>query len=180
MPRNTVPRATHGSPHERISIRDAEDVDLAAMVAILNQEIAASPFVYADEAVTLDERREWLAAHRAGDMPVLVAVDGALLGWASLSPYRPSNGYRFTAEASVYVGESARRRGVAAALLTALFDAPESRRFHAFVASIDAENSPSLALFERFEFSEAARLPDVGRKFDGWRTQLLLLRKRSG
>lgn len=175
MTRHAVSRVAD----ERISIRGAEDADLAAMVTILNREIAASPFVYAEEAATLDDRREWLAEHRAGDMPVLVAVDAALLGWASLSPYRTSSGYRFTAEASVYVAESVRRRGVAAALLTALFDAPESHRFHAFVASIDAENSPSLALFERFGFREAARLPDVGRKFDGWRTQLLLLKTRS-
>lgn len=65
---------------------------------------------------------------------------------------------------------------MAAALLTALFDAPQARRFHAFVASIDAENAPSITLFERFGFREAARLPDVGRKFDGWRTQLLFLK----
>lgn len=165
--------------HAGINIRDATDADLPTMAAILNHEIVVSPFVYAEEEVRLDERREWLAAHRAGDLPVLVATDETLLGWASLSPYRPSSGYRFTAEASVYVAESARRRGVAAQLLTALFDAPASLRFHAFVASIDADNSPSVALFEAFGFSEAARLPDVGRKFDTWRTQLLLLRLRS-
>jgi phosphinothricin acetyltransferase len=148
------------------------------MAAILNHEIAVSPFVYAEEAVTLDERREWLAAHRSADMPVLVATDGAVLGWASLSPYRSSSGYRFTAEASVYVAEWARRRGVAAQLLTALFDAPASHGFHAIVASIDAENSASVALFEAFGFSEAARLQEVGRKFEAWRTQLLFLRRR--
>ena len=162
-----------------ISIRDAKDADLLGMAEILNHEIAVSPYVYAEEAVTLDERRAWLGEHRANNMPVLVATDGALLGWASLSPYRSSSGYRFTAEASVYVAESARRRGVAVQLLTALFDSRASLRFHAVVASIDAENSASLALFEGFGFSEAARLPDVGRKFDAWRTQLLLLRRRS-
>lgn len=174
-------RGVHSMTSEarRISIRDAQDADLPAMAAILNHEIAVSPFVYAEEPVTLDERREWLAKHRSADMPVLVATDAELLGWASLSPYRASSGYRFTAEASVYVAESARRRGVAAKLLLALFDAPASRRFHAFVASIDAENSPSVALFETFGFSEAARLPEVGRKFDVWRTQLLLFRHRT-
>jgi phosphinothricin acetyltransferase len=170
----------HGpKAEERISIRNAEEADLSAMAAILNHEIEVSPFVYAEEAVTVEERRGWLAAHHSGEMPVLVASDGAILGWASLSPYRPSSGYRFTAEASVYVAEWARRRGVAARLLSAVFDTPAARRFHAFVASIDAENSPSVALFEAFGFSEAARLPDVGRKFDAWRTQLLFLKQRN-
>jgi L-amino acid N-acyltransferase len=165
-----------------IRIRDAANADLPAMAAILNEEIAASAFVYAEDPVTVDERRVWLAAHRAGDFPVLVAVDAATpdtpLGWASLSPYRTSSGYRFTAEASVYVARSARRRGAAAGLLGSLIDAPAAQRFHAIAASIDAENAPSIALFERFGFSEAARLPEVGLKFDEWRTQLLYLRVR--
>lgn len=175
MQHNDVRSETSEARRGQIRIRSAEEDDLPAMTAILNHEIAVSPFVYAEEAVALEERLAWLAEHRTGNMPVLVATDDELLGWASLSPYRASSGYRFTAEASVYVAESARRRGVAAQLLTALFDAPAARRFHAFVASIDAENAPSIALFERFGFSEAARLPEVGRKFGAWRTHLLLL-----
>ena len=160
-----------------IGVREAADADLPAMAAILNQEIAASPFVYAEEPVTLDERRAWLDEHRAAGLPVLVAAErDVLLGWASLSPYRASSGYRFTAEPSVYVAHAARRRGVGAVLLDALVEAPAARQFHAFVASIDAENAPSIALFERFGFSESARLREVGRKFGEWRTQLLYLR----
>ena len=47
---------------------------------------------------------------------------------------------------------------------------------HAIVASIDSENAPSIALFERFGYVEAARPTEVGRKFDRWRTQLLLIK----
>jgi phosphinothricin acetyltransferase len=163
-----------------IGIRDATNADLSTVAAILNHEIAASPFVYAEEAVTLDERREWLDAHRLAGLPVLVAVENdggrGVVGWASLSPYRASSGYRATVEASVYIDGAARGRGVGSILLGALLGAPASRELHAFVASIDAENAPSLALFERFGFREAARLPEVGRKFGLWRTQLLLLR----
>jgi phosphinothricin acetyltransferase len=166
-----------------VSIRDAASADLPELAAILNHEIAASPFVYMDEPVTLDERHTWLDEHRSSGLPVLVATDDAapesLLGWASLSPYRASSGYRFTAEASIYVARSARGRGVGAALLGALLDASASCAFHALVASIDADNAPSIALFERFGFSEAARLRDVGRKFDRWRTQILYLRVES-
>ena len=184
VPRDAFPSLTRMTGNgAEIGIRDASNADLPAMAAILNDEIAASAFVYAEDPVTVDERRAWLASHRAGDFPVLVAFDVTApdtpLGWASLSPYRGSSGYRFTAEASVYVARSARRRGVAAELLGALIDAPSAERFHAFAASIDAENAPSIALFERFGFSEAARLREVGRKFDEWRTQLLYVRLRT-
>ena len=125
-----------------INIRDAADDDLTAVAAILNREIAESPYVYADAPVTTDERREWLESHRA----------------------------------SVYVDPSVQRKGIGARLLSRLCDEACRREMHALVASIDSENSPSIALFERHGFREAARLVEVGWKFSAWRTQLLFMR----
>ena len=164
---------------DEISIRAATDADLVFVSEILNAEIAASPYVYAETPVTLDERRAWLAMHAAANLPVFVAAeptdDAALVGWASLSLYRPSSGYRFTTEASVYVAPFAQRRGIGRQLLARLCAEAVARDKHAIVASIDADNSPSIALFERAGFREVGRLADVGRKFDAWRTQLLFL-----
>ena len=166
-----------------IVIREATDADLSAIVDILNVEIAESPYVYAEVPVTLEERRAWLAAHRAASLPVLIAQsteDQAVIGWAALSPYRPSSGYRFTAELSVYVARAAQRRGTGAALVRALIDIAEGGRgVHALVGSVDADNTPSLQLLERFGFVEVARLPEVGFKFGKWRTHLLVLRPSS-
>ncbi len=160
-----------------IGIRDATDADLPSVLEILNAEIAESPWLYMDAPITLGERLKWLGVHHAARLPVLVAtLDGAVVGWASLSKYRASSGYRYTVEASVYVAERARRCGIARRLVAALHDAARDRRLHAMVASIDAENLASIALFEACGFREVARLPEVGRKFDAWRTQLLLSR----
>jgi phosphinothricin acetyltransferase len=161
-----------------IVIRAAADDDLPAIARLLNTEIAESPFVYAEHPVTLDERGLWLAEHRSKNLPVLVAVDpssGVVSGWAALSPYRPSSGYRLTAELSVYVDRRAQRRGIGSLLVQALLDAAHAGGLHAIVGSVDADNAPSTALLGRFGFVEAARLPEVGRKFDRWRTQLLVL-----
>lgn len=161
-----------------IGIREATDADLHSILAILNREIERSPYVYAETPVTIDERRTWLAQHHAKELPVLVAVrESDVVGWGSLSPYRASSGYRFTVEPSVYVAESARGHGIAKRMLTALHDAAVARGAHASVASIDSANAASIALFERFDYCEVARLPEVGRKFDAWRTQLLFLRQ---
>ena len=130
--------------------------------------------------MSLDERRAWLAVHAAGGLPILVATEvddpATLLGWAALSVYRPSSGYRFTTEASVYVAPFAQRRGIGRRLLARLCDEAREREKHAIVASIDSGNRPSIALFEREDFKEVGRLDHVGYKFDAWRTQLLFLR----
>ena len=163
-----------------IIVRDADERDLPVIAAIFNLEIAESAYVYVETPLTLADRHAWLQTHRSAGLPVLVAADPGeateVLGWAALSPYRPATGYRFTLEASVYVARTAHRRGIGRGLLAALHAAAQARGTHAIIASIDSENAPSIALFERFGYGEAARLTEVGRKFDQWRTQLLLLR----
>jgi L-amino acid N-acyltransferase len=166
-----------------IGIRDATDADLEAIAAILNVEIADSPYVYAETCVTPEDRRVWLNEHQAAGFPVLVATrhdDADVVGWAAWSPYRSSSGYRFTAEASVYVARAAHRRGVGARLVSRLLNLARGCELHVVVASIDAANVQSLRLFERFGFRECARLPEVGRKFGEWRTQVLLHRRVEG
>ena len=164
-----------------ISIRAATEADLVSVSEILNAEIATSPYVYAESPVSLDERRAWLALHASENLPVFVATEPddetKIVGWASLSIYRPSSGYRFTTEASVYVAPLAQRRGIGRRLLSTLCDEARGREKHAIVASIDAENLPSVALFEQCGFARAGELPGVGRKFGEWRTQLLFLRR---
>ena len=174
------PVAERANDGREINIRDAADGDLTAVAAMLNREIAESPYVYADVPVTLDERRGWLESHRVVELPVVVATptDGSrvVLGWGALSVYRPSGGYRFTVEASVYVDPSAQRQGIGGRLLSYLCDEARRRERHALVASIDSENAPSIALFVRAGFHEIARLDEVGRKYGAWRTQLLFMR----
>jgi len=162
-----------------ISIRSAMDADLPALLEIFNREVVESPYLYMETPVTIDDRRKWLDQHGAAGFPVLVATEpdapGQVLGYGALSSYRPSSGYRFTAEVSVYVAPFAQRRGIGGRLLGSLRDEARAIGLHALVASIDSENMPSVALFERCGFTEAARLREVGRKFGQWRTQLLLI-----
>jgi len=167
-----------GVEHSAIGIRDATDADLPFVLSTLNPHILDSPYVYAEAPLTIEERRGWLATHRAAGLPILIAHDetGVAIGWASLSRYRESSGYRFTVEASVYVDPRFHRRGAASVLLASLEQHARFAGLHAIVASIDSENVGSIALFERHGYVEAARLPEVGRKFGRWRTQILLLK----
>ena len=149
------------------------DADLPAVIEIFNHEVVESPYLYVETPVTLDDRRTWLDQHRAANLPVLVATDphepARVLGYASLSPYRASSGYRFTGEVSVYVAPFAQRRGIGWRLLSTLFDEARARGLHVLVASIDSENAPSVALFERHGFVEAARLARGGAQV--WRVE---------
>lgn len=162
-----------------VGIRDATDADLRSMVEIVNREIGESPFVWGEIPVTVEARREWLVKHRELAQPAIVATDpqnGRVVGWASLSTFRPASGYRFTCEVSVYVSRDAQRQGVGRRLISALHDRAKPLGLHALVAVIDADHAASIGLFRSFGYSEAGRLDEIGRKFGEWRSEVFLLK----
>jgi L-amino acid N-acyltransferase YncA len=163
-----------------IGIREATDADLPSIVEIVNRAIETSPYVWTEIPTTIDVRRAWLDEHRRTNYPVLVAHElhdaTSVLGWCSLSPFRPRDGYRFTAEVSIYVHPQAQRRGVATQLVATLETHARERRLHTLVAVIDAEHAASVSLFERFDYVERGRLPEAGRKFGAWRDEVFLVK----
>ena len=117
-----------------------------------------------------------------GHLPIarLVARDGErVLGWAALSPVSRRHVYRGVAELTVYVGESARGRGVGRALLEALIAESERNGIWTLQASIFPENVASMELHRRCGFREVGRRERIGMMNGLWR-DTLLFERRSG
>jgi phosphinothricin acetyltransferase len=149
-----------------VEIRPASPSDYAAVVAIYNQAIAANATAHL-EALSVDDRREWLEAHDTR-YPLLVAeTDAAVVGWTSLSPYRRGRGaLRHTAEISYYVDGGYRQRGIATALISYAVDLCETLDLKTLVAILLGDNHASIGLLKKIGFEEWAVLPAVA-DFDG-------------
>ena len=150
-------------------LRDATEADLPAILAIYNHAIETTTAVFSYAPHTLEMRQEWFADKRAKGYPVLIAeVDGAVAGFATYGPFRAWPAYRYTIEHSVYVAESARRRGLARRLMDALLARARAQDFHVMIGGIVSENAPSLALHEALGFEKVAHFKQVGYKFGRW------------
>ncbi len=102
-------------------------------------------------------------------LPVLVAWTMRIpFSVRQLRPFRPREGYRLTAEHSVYVDPAAQRRGIGKALLKRLVDIAADMKLHVLVGVIDGDNAASIALHEKLGFHVAGRLPEAGTKFGRW------------
>lgn len=150
-----------------IEIRDAREDDLPAVLAIHNHVIATSTANFSYHGVDLEDRRAFLRDRQTRGFPFLAAVEGdTLLGYASFGPFRPHDGFVRTVEHSIYVAPLHQRRGVAALLLPALIDRARASDKHVMVGALDAANTASIALHERFGFVNVGVMPQVGFKFD--------------
>ena len=149
-------------------LRPATLDDAAAIRDIYNLEVETSTATFDLVPRSLEEQRSWLAA-RSGAFAAVVAVDGgAVIGFASLSPYKERAAYRTTVEDSVYVGRDHQGQGVGRALLDHMVDVAAASGFHAVMARIEAGGTASRALHAACGFELVGVEREVGRKFNRW------------
>lgn len=152
-----------------MQIRNATPADAAAIAAIYNDAVLNSTAIWNDVTVDADNRAQWIADRQAQGFPVLVACDGAeVLGYASYGPFRAFDGYKLTAEHSVYVDAARRGGGIGRALLQALIERARDDGFHVMVAAVEAGNTGSIRLHEALGFERTGFMPQVGQKFGRW------------
>jgi L-amino acid N-acyltransferase len=160
-----------------MTVRDAVEGDLPAILEIYNDVIATSTAVYRDTPATLDDRLAWWRAKLEPGYPTLVADDnGVVIGFATFGDFRSWPGYRFTVEHTVHVQRDHRGRGVGTALMRPLITRAESLGKHVMIAGVDGDNAGSIAFHERLGFERIAHFRQVGFKFNRWLDLVFLQR----
>jgi phosphinothricin acetyltransferase len=151
-----------------VEIRTADPGDAEAIRSIYNAEVAGSTVTFDLVERTPAEHSEWMAQH-SGVYALVVATDcGEIIGFASLSPYRPRPAYSTTVEDSVYVAGDHRGRGVGKALLAELVARARIHGFHSVIARIVGNHEASIALHRSCGFELIGTEHEVGRKFGQW------------
>ena len=151
-----------------MDIRHATVGDAEALREIYNHEVENSTATFDLVPRTLDEQRTWIR-EREGALGVLVAeIDGRVMGFSSLSPYRNRPAYNTTVENSVYVHADARGLGVGKRLLTEIIEMAKARGFHTVLAHISDAEGASVALHQSCGFKVVGVQKQVGRKFGKW------------
>ena len=144
--------------------RDAE-----ATREIYNVEVLESTVTFDITPRSLADQRQWIDEHSGGH-PAIVAVDGAdeVVGFASLSPFKPRAAYAPTVEDSVYVHREGRGQGVGELLLRETIRLGTDHGFHSVIARIVGGHEASIALHRKCGFEELGCEREVGRKFGRW------------
>lgn len=147
-----------------------EEEHAGAILDIMNEAIENSTALYDYVRRPHESMVRWFDTKRAGDFPVLGAVDdaGTLLGFASYGTFRPWPAYKYSVEHSVYVEKGHRGRGVGRALLRELIARAERHDIHVLIGGIDRDNHASIELHEKLGFKHAGTIHHAGFKFGRW------------
>jgi phosphinothricin acetyltransferase len=155
-------------------IGSAAAADAEEIAAIYNSAIDERSATFETRHRSPEEMAERIESTQ---LPFLVARDGdRVIGWGALSPYSDRDVYRGVAEASVYVAEAARGRGVGTLLVEAIAEAARAQGIHKLLGKLFMTNAASMRLVERCGFRAVGVHRRHGRLDGEWRDVLLVER----
>lgn len=150
-----------------IRIRLADRADLARLVEIYNHYVLSTPVTFDVEVYTVERRETWFAQFSAsGRYRLLVAeTNGAVLGYAGTTRFRPKVAYETTVETTIYCAPEAVGKGIGGQLYAELFERLKGEDIRRFVAGYTLPNAASEALHRRYGFKVVGVFTENGRKF---------------
>lgn len=158
----------------RVTFRPLVPADWPAVAEIFRQGIESGNATFETE---VPDWRSWDAA-RSPHCRIVAEVDGAVVGYAGLSPVSERPVYAGVCEVMIYLAESARCRGVGGRLLRRLVDETEAQGIWTLQAGIFPENAASIRIFEKAGFKVLGTHERLGRFHDGrWRDVVLMERR---
>jgi len=103
--------------------------------------------------------------------------NGAVVGWAALSPVSQRTCYSGVAELSIYILPKHSGKGIGSQLMAHLIPESENYGIWTIQSSIFPENKASHRLLLKFGFREVGRREDIAQLDGRWRTTLILERR---
>ena len=152
----------------KATIRLANESDALKMLAIYAPVVRETSISFEIEPPSETEFQGRIKNYQQ-QMPWLVCqINSELLGYAYATPYRTRAAYQWSVESSVYVNVEHRRKGVAKALYSSLFQLLQLQGFYNVFAAIALPNPASVAVHEAVGFSPVGVFCRVGYKFSEW------------
>ena len=148
-----------------VTIRLAKRSDVRDILDIYNEAVVTTTATFDIVPRTYEQQTAWYDAHDSRHPITIAEIDGAVVGWASLSEWSSRCAYRATAETTFYVKEGCRGQGIGSQLMVDLLERARQLGFHTLVAQITDGSDASVRIHERHGFRHVGDLKEVGEKF---------------
>jgi L-amino acid N-acyltransferase YncA len=143
--------------------RNAIITDLPIIVEIYNSTIECQMVTADTKPVEVASKETWFYEHNEDRRPLWMIEDDQknCIGWASFQNFYGRPAYEGTAEVSIYLHETMRRKGFGKKILEYCIAKAPELKLHTILGYIFAHNEPSIKLFTQSGFEEWANLKDI-------------------
>ncbi|MEV0089200.1 N-acetyltransferase family protein [Saccharopolyspora sp. NPDC050642] len=154
----------------KLVVRDAEAGDAEAIGELFRGYVETTVTTFEEVPPTAQDWRVKIGAVARDGWPFLVAtLEGDLVGYAYVSPWRPKPAYRHTVENTIYLHPGHVGRGIGRHLLGELLRRAAAAGAHQVIAVIaDTGNPASEVLHRKAGFEAVGKLNEVGHKKGKW------------
>lgn len=143
-------------------IRLANFSDIETLTDIYNQAILSKRCTADMDTFTSEERMKWFNEHQDERYPLYVyEKDGKVVGYATLSSYRPRRAFEKTVEVSYYIDFDYHRMGIGDALLEHMITVARSLNYNTLIAILLGVNKGSTGLLVKHGFEKFGVIPDI-------------------
>ncbi|MBP7928661.1 MAG: N-acetyltransferase [Acidimicrobiia bacterium] len=161
------PAATDADP-DQIAIRLCAEADASQLADLYNHYVTSSTVTFDLEPRSLAEQVDWIRSHSGSHPAVVAHVGETVIGYSSLTPYRPRLAYTTSVEESIYVHKDWHGRGVGRLLMARILELADLYGYHTVIARVVGGHSASIALHESLGFAQIGTERQIGRKFGRW------------
>ena len=158
-----------------ITVRDALEADLPAIIDIYNQSIPSGLSTADIHPISVEERRPWFRQFSPKKRPIWVAERaGEIVGCIYITSFyggRPA--YDKTAEVSLYLAPKAQGQGLGTDLMQRMINACPQLGVTTLIGMHFDHNEATKRLNDRFGFQQVGHLPEIA-EVNGEQRGLLL------
>ncbi|MGB0887068.1 MAG: GNAT family N-acetyltransferase [Vicingaceae bacterium] len=134
-------------------------------LAIYNWYVLNSTATFHLEAVDEEELTRMLSVGHEKYQSFIILFDNKICGFCYLSRFRYKEAYDKSAEITLYLNQKSRGKGIGKTTLVYLENIAKENDISNLIAVITAENTSSIALFEKDNYFKVGHLKNIGIKF---------------
>lgn len=149
-------------------IRPVNISDAQSLLDIYNHYVLHTAVTFDLEALSLDDFIEKIQTVTAQHPFLVYEEQGAILGYAYGSRFRPKLAYKQTVESTVYIKQGEHGKQIGSKLYAKLLKILKQQGYHVVLGVLTLPNECSVKLHEKFGFKQVGHLREVGYKFGSW------------
>ncbi|HHT49551.1 MAG TPA: N-acetyltransferase [Firmicutes bacterium] len=153
---------------EKVELAKIKAEDISALLAIYNYYVLNTTATFHVKVLTEEEMGQLVFFNDPQYETNVIKVEGKICGYVLLTQYKKREAYKRTGEITIYLKSEATGKGIGNAALRYIERVAQEKGFHALIATVCAENEPSIKLFTKNGYQKCAHFSEVGWKFGRW------------